>query len=127
MKDFHIMTLIFFGVLTILVIAYIYNCNDEHFTRTNRSKSHSFIIGRSRCNCNNSRLENFSSYDDGEYYDYYDIANYPTQTWPAQNYQIDNLPWWNSTRHTRNMSWDIRGDVPITSYYVGPWHNSPLI
>ena len=34
-------------------------------------------------------------------------------------------PYWNiPTRHTRGMSYDIRGDVPIPSYDVGPWNNS---
>lgn len=36
-------------------------------------------------------------------------------------------PWWNATRHTRNMSYDLRGDVYIRPYDVGPWYNSPLI
>ncbi len=35
-------------------------------------------------------------------------------------------PWWNSNslRHTRNMSYDLRGDVPQQyPYYIGPWCN----
>lgn len=36
-------------------------------------------------------------------------------------------PWWNSTRHTRNMSYDIRGDIHNPIYYTGPWIQSPLI
>lgn len=40
----------------------------------------------------------------------------------------DNMfPFWNSTRHTRNSSWDIRGDVPIDPFYTGPWWRSALI
>ena len=36
-------------------------------------------------------------------------------------------PFWNSTRHTRNMSWDIKGDVPIRYDYQGPFWHSNLI
>lgn len=36
-------------------------------------------------------------------------------------------PWWNSTRHTRNSSYDLRGDIPPYHYYTGPWWNSELI
>ena len=36
------------------------------------------------------------------------------------------LPWWNSTRHTRNSSYDLRGDVPVFVQPVGPWLNSEL-
>lgn len=37
------------------------------------------------------------------------------------------LPWWNSTRYTRNSSWDIRGDIPNRFYDVGPFYRSSLI
>lgn len=44
------------------------------------------------------------------------------------------LPWWNSTRSTRNTSYDLRGDVPIfynavgpESTLRGPWHIAPNI
>jgi hypothetical protein len=36
-------------------------------------------------------------------------------------------PWWNSMRHTRNMSYDLRGDIPPYRYNTGPWWNSELI
>lgn len=39
-------------------------------------------------------------------------------------YPFNRYPWWNSTRSTRNMSYDLRGDVPIPRTYVGPWNNS---
>lgn len=38
-------------------------------------------------------------------------------------YQPQSL-WWNSTRSTRNMSYDLRGDIPIPPSYVGPWNIS---
>ena len=37
------------------------------------------------------------------------------------------LPWWNSTRDTKNMSYDIRGDIPPFNYPVGPWLNSAIV
>lgn len=37
------------------------------------------------------------------------------------------LPWWNSTRFTRNSSYDIRGDIPPILYDVGPWNISPIL
>jgi hypothetical protein len=43
---------------------------------------------------------------------------YPGNSWS---------PWWNSTRHTRNMSYDLRGDIPTSYYPVGPWLNSGLV
>jgi hypothetical protein len=41
----------------------------------------------------------------------------------------DNIElfWLEPTRSTRNMSYDIRGDVPIYPGPVGPWLISPLI
>ena len=37
-------------------------------------------------------------------------------------------PIWNMpTRFTRNMSYDLRGDVPIIPYHPGPWLISPLM
>jgi hypothetical protein len=37
------------------------------------------------------------------------------------------LPWWNSTRNTKNMSYDIRGDVPVGVHFVPVWYASPHI
>ena len=41
----------------------------------------------------------------------------------------DNIElfWLEPTRSTRNMSYDIRGDVPIYPGPLGPWLISPLI
>lgn len=60
-----------------------------------------------------------------DYHHLYSPIVTPSDTWLARNHM---LPWWNSTRHTRNSSWDIRGDVRPKGYYispVGPWHNTP--
>lgn len=52
------------------------------------------------------------------------ISFQPDYAWLSR-YNL--LPWWNSTRHTRNSSYDLRGDVPIIPSYVGPWNNSDMI
>lgn len=115
MEDLHIIVLIVLGILTIGFVYHLYDLscgcdNSEHMKNISKSKNRPYIISRSGCGgCRRGGIEGFAAYDDnGEYYD-------------------TLLPWWNSTRHTRNMFWDIRGDVPITPYYVGPWLNSPLI
>lgn len=69
------------------------------------------------CNCNKHKfIEHIERFTD--------VGFAPDYAW-LSNHNL--LPWWNSTRHTRNMSYDIRGDVPIIPSYVGPWMNSPLI
>lgn len=54
-------------------------------------------------------------------YDYEYIT--PSVGWLSQR---GLLPWWNSTRDTKNMSYDIRGDIYPRSTYVGPWLNSSI-
>ena len=47
---------------------------------------------------------------------------------PGYHYPLlGSCPWWNSTRFTRNMSYDLRGDEVPYPYYVGPWWVSPRI
>lgn len=36
-------------------------------------------------------------------------------------------PWWNSTRYTRNMSYDVRGDIHNPVEYTGIWWLSHLL
>lgn len=36
-------------------------------------------------------------------------------------------PWWNSTRHTRNMSYDIRGEIQNPINDIGLFGISPLL
>jgi len=36
-------------------------------------------------------------------------------------------PWNNPLRSTRNMSYDLRGDVPVAKYNISPWLNSSLM
>lgn len=43
------------------------------------------------------------------------------------NYYFFNyLPWWNTTRNTRNMSYDLRGDPLIIQPQQFVWNNSNL-
>lgn len=127
MEDLHIMVLIVLGILAIGYAYHLYNQScDENENMKNikrsRSRPYPYMIGRSGCSSCNGAIESFAAYDDdGEYYDTMVGAN----DWLIARGNL--LPWWNSTRHTRNMSWDIRGDVPIVPHYVGPWLNSPLL
>jgi hypothetical protein len=61
---------------------------------------------------------------DGDLYGYYYDTPHPPDSWFAN---AGLLPWWNSTRHTRNMSYDLRGDVPIYNITSVPFYQSPLI
>lgn len=60
---------------------------------------------------------------------FYDVGFDPDYAWLASR---GLLPWWNSTRRTRNMSYDLRGDVPIDPYQSAlfrasnPWNNSDI-
>lgn len=60
---------------------------------------------------NSKSVENF-------YEGYFPYPNY--LRYPLLNDRI----WWNSSPSTRNMSYDLRGDVPIPMSYVGPWNIS---
>ena len=40
---------------------------------------------------------------------------------------VINQPWNMTSRHTRNMSYDIRGEVENPYFNTGPWNNSSLI
>lgn len=67
--------------------------------------------------------KNYSWSDAYRMYPNYPIV-LPTDTWLMQH---NLMPFWNSTRSTRNTSWDIRGDVKPSLQSVGPWNISPLI
>ena len=55
------------------------------------------------CDCNKHEIINYVER-------FGDTWFAPDSTWLAKN----NLQaWWNSTRHTRGMSYDLRGDIPI--------------
>ena len=55
-------------------------------------------------------------------------ANYSYVSYPDYEYNygfLYEMPFWNATRHTRNMSYDLRGDIPPLFYPTGPWNQSP--
>jgi hypothetical protein len=54
------------------------------------------------------------------FYSYY--LPYPYSTY-SRRYPYYGI-WWQPTRSTRGMSYDLRGDVPIPSTYIGPWNIS---
>ena len=99
MVDSHIIGLFVISILVILYAYFFYNSNDNIYNETMYNVGHSrFRVGFPISRC--------SACDDD---------------------QDNQFPFWNSTRHTRNSSWDIRGDVPIDPYYSGPFWQSPLI
>lgn len=46
------------------------------------------------------------------------FTGYDQEGFYAGDYLMFNAP----TRSTRNMSYDLRGDIPIPQTYVGPWN-----
>ena len=66
---------------------------------------------------NSKEVENF--YGSSIPYPYYSNPHY-------FRYPFSRYPFWNTTRSTTNMSYDLRGDVPLSYTYVGPWNNSEL-
>lgn len=114
--------LIIFSILVFLLIfGYVYNNNDYEnmmdlknmLTRDNSVVDY-FKYDYEKNNLRRGRDVDHFNHDGSE----------PDFTWLS----IHNLlPWWNSTRRTRNMSYDIRGDIATVLYRVSPWHNSPLI
>ncbi len=130
MDDLDIIFLIVLGLIFIGFIYHILYCHDddddepEHLRVIARSNTRTGSGGRPilvndyeyGCGCNKKFLDHFEHFND--------VGYDPDFQWLARH---NLLPWWNSTRHTRNSSWDIRGDVPIVSHYVGPWLNSPWL
>jgi hypothetical protein len=43
---------------------------------------------------------------------------------PSKWFIINEMPWWNSTRKTRNMIYDIRGDPLIIPKKKYIWNNT---
>lgn len=75
--------------------------------------------------------ENYAPNIDGDFNQYAPARDprmyYPPQPSIGWLSRRGLLPWWNSTRDTKNMSYDIRGDVPPFRYPVGPWLNSTIV
>lgn len=75
-----------------------YNDNTMCVNDTKKIKSYGYA-----CDCNKHEIINYVER-------FGDTWFAPDSTWLAKN----NLQaWWNSTRHTRGMSYDLRGDIPI--------------
>jgi len=53
--------------------------------------------------------------------------NYECESMDVDKIIVFNQPWNMTSRHTRNMSYDIRGDVENPYFETGPWNNSSLI
>jgi hypothetical protein len=53
--------------------------------------------------------------------------NYECESMDVDKIIVFNQPWNMTSRHTRNMSYDIRGDVENPYFDTGPWNNSSLI
>jgi len=51
------------------------------------------------------------------------FTNFETTNWFVQN-NVFFQPWWNATRHTRNMNYDIRGDPVVIPKDEFIWNNS---
>jgi hypothetical protein len=96
---------IVFAIFIFLTLIAIYACND---TNTN-------------CETFGFNPE-FSEEDAGPYRTLY--PEIPNDPWLSDR---GLLPWWNSTRFTRNMSYDLRGDIQNPIFYTGPWNISPII
>ena len=93
------------------------------------------LDGEYHCLLGNNQYKNIENYApniDNEFNQYapiepdlaYYYATTPSVGWLSRR---GLLPWWNSTRDTTNMSYDIRGDVTPIHYDVGPFWVSPHI
>lgn len=108
-----------FILLIILIIAYIAVCfieSDEVEYKYKYKYKNKNIENIASVNFRNNNTDNNTTY-------YYDPRSYDVG-WLSDG---ELMPWWNSTRFTRNMSYDLRGDIPIRPEYVGPWLNSPFL
>ena len=120
MDEFHIILLVIIGLFVLWFIIRSSDSDSEHLQVISRSRTKQGPILVNEydygCSCNKNKfIDHFEHFND--------LGFEPDFAWLAHN---NLLPWWNSTRSTRNSSWDLRGDVPIVKQYVGPWLNSPL-
>lgn len=130
-KIYHII-LIILGLIVLFAIISIfiqyfdneYNEDNEDYEDYENYKNNMMKINNKTksCNCTDRHECHHKFFDHMEHFGNVNFS--PDYGWLSSH---GLLPWWNSTRHTRNMSYDLRGDVPIIPSYVGPWLNSDLI
>jgi hypothetical protein len=150
-KEDDIIMLVVFGMLiVVLIAALISDTVSAHSTNNNKSKLKNssetneyegFRIKKYNLtdpnelkysNCAGCQRKFLESYE--QFYNVNDINYEPNDGWLARR---GLLPWWNSTRFTRNMSYDLRGDVPLFGTCTGlccnpdsispmPFWNSPI-
>lgn len=139
----HIITITFSLLLLIIAVLIYYICTNTNNTNNTNSKRENMFDSTD----STESIYEYTHTPSRYVYDYFDEeckkGNFcnknklidhaehfsdntfqPDYAWLSQ-YNL--MPWWNSTRSTRNMSYDLRGDIPIVPSYVGPWNNSPLI
>ena len=106
-----------------LIILYIITLPKKYNIVYTMTNGISKIINGESSNANVDKLENgkekfYGGYRSNNYSPWLDDDNYWLNT-------HTNFPFWNSQLgSTRNMSYDLRGDVPIYPGYVGPWNIS---
>jgi hypothetical protein len=113
---FHIILLLIIAIFVFAIVNKIINFF------TNKSESDRKKINESYVIYDNHYDDNFSQRNP---YNNLKIIR-QVHNVPTEVIEQELLSWWNSTRHTKNMSYDIRGDIPPFSYYTGPWNNSSL-
>ena len=109
--------LLLIALLIILLLTRTYFPGGDDTDSENMISLSYDIRSYENCSCDKNKLLHHVEH-------FNDVGFVPDFAWLSR-YNL--LPWWNSTRGTKNMSYDLRGDVPIIPYYVGPWYNSPLI
>lgn len=108
-KGEDIIMLVVLGMLSVvLIVTFLSDCictntdiieTKEHLRNTRGSR---LIRVNGGCDCRKNLMRHYEHFNDDQFDpDFGFLARHGL------------LPWWNSTRSTRNMSYDIRGDVPI--------------
>lgn len=110
MLDWNIILIVLSIILALQIIS---NCNIDYNRKDKNNKN------------NKKNSERFAPYlsDDLAYNASVDSTYYvntPNVGWLSRR---GLLPFWNSTRDTKNMSYDIRGDIPPFYHPVGPYLN----
>jgi len=114
---FDITTSLIIGAILVVLLLIFYD-TDKNVAKTANGAKNDNIKEPYAPNID-SDFNQFAPVDD-PYYHYLT----PSVGWLSRR---GLLPWWNSTRDTKNMSYDLRGDIPPFRYPVGPWLNSAIV